>query len=85
MTIKDYYPKLIKDGFCEIDKKNICPQMYLRYYNPATDKLPFCIVKQVFPNRLKVQAYKGKRAWFVSFDKVNRFFTKQDKTKRYAL
>ena len=21
MTIKDYYPKLIKDGFCEIDAK----------------------------------------------------------------
>lgn len=81
MTIEDYYPKLNKDGYCQITPECIKVKQFIRYYNKEKDTLPFCIVKEVFNNRLKVQAYKAPRQWYVTFDKV--FFTPKDVEKRF--
>jgi hypothetical protein len=83
MTIEKHTKQLIDEKYCRITKDQLCEDLFIRYYNPEKDTIPFCIVKEVFPNRIKVRAYKGKRNWFVSFDKVNLFFTKQDPDKRF--
>jgi len=81
--IEDYYKMLNDGGFCETKAENICEGQYIRYYNPATQKMPFCVVVEVLSNRLKVQAYKGKRQWWVSFEKVKHFYTPSDSEKRF--
>jgi len=83
MTIEKYYKKLVDEKYCQITKDQLCLNMFIRYYNKEKDTLPFCIVKEKFNNRVKVQAYKGKRSWFILFDKVDLFYTKQDPEKRY--
>lgn len=82
--IEDFYKMLNDANFCETKAENICEGQYIRYYNSATDKMPFCIVVERLNNRLKVQAYKGKRQWFVSFDKVKNFYTPIDINKRFV-
>lgn len=83
MTIENYYKKLNDDGYCQITPDCIKVNQFIRYYNADKDTLPFCIVKEVFNNRLKVQAYKAPRQWFVSFDKVKLFYTPKDFEKRF--
>lgn len=83
MPIEDYYEKLNNDNYCEVNKEDICVNQFIRYYNKNRDTLPFCYVVEVFPNRLRVSAYKNKRQWFVSFNNVDRFFTPSNKNKRF--
>ena len=82
--IEDYYKMLNDGGFCETKAENICEGQYIRYYNKDKDTMPFCVVVERLNNRLKVQAYRGRRQWFVSFDKVKNFYTPSDINKRFV-
>ena len=83
MPIEDFYKKLNDDNYCQVSPNCLKVNQFIRYYNEEKNTLPFCVIKEIYKNKLKVQAYKAPRNWFISFDKVKLFYTPKNIEKRF--